>query len=50
MLWNNLVAGFLSSVMESTVLPARVNLFFQRDDSVGQPIGSHTDSSQAMLF
>jgi hypothetical protein len=50
MLQSNLVASFLSQVLESTVLPARVNLLFWRDDSVGQPVGGHTDPSQATLF
>jgi hypothetical protein len=27
-----------------------VNLFFQRDDPVGQPMGGHIDSSQTALF
>jgi hypothetical protein len=36
--------------LESAVLPAWVNLLFQRDDSAGQPMGGHTDSSQAALF
>jgi hypothetical protein len=50
MFQSNLVTGFLSWVLESTVLPAQVNLIFKRDDSAGQPMGSHTDSSQAKLF
>jgi hypothetical protein len=36
--------------LESAVLLARVNLLFQRDDSAGQPMGGHTDSSQAAHF
>jgi hypothetical protein len=27
-----------------------VNLLFQREDSASQPVGDHTDSSQATLF
>jgi hypothetical protein len=50
MLWSNLLASLLSRVLESNVLSARVNLFLQRDDSVGQPVGGHTDSSQATIF
>jgi hypothetical protein len=50
MFQSNLVTGFLSRVLESIVLPAQVNLLFQRDDSVGQPMGSHVDSSQAALI
>jgi hypothetical protein len=34
-LWRNLVTGFSSWVLETTVFPARVNMFLQRDDSVG---------------
>jgi hypothetical protein len=50
MLRSNLLAGFLSWVFNSVVLLAWVNLFLQRDDSAGQPVGSHADSSQAMLL
>jgi hypothetical protein len=50
MLWSNLHIGFLSGVFDSTVLPARVNLLLQRDNSACQPVGGHTDSSQAVLF
>jgi hypothetical protein len=50
MLWSNLHVGFLGGVFDSTVLPAWVNLLLQRDDSVGQPVGSHADSNRAMLF
>jgi hypothetical protein len=50
MFQSNLVAGFSSRVLESAVLPARVNLLFQRDNSVGQPMGGYADSSQAALF
>jgi hypothetical protein len=50
MLRSNLHIGFLSGVFESAVLPAWVNLLLQRDDSTGQPVGGHTDSSQATLF
>jgi hypothetical protein len=45
MLQSILVVGFLSRVLESSVLPAGVNLLFQRDDSAGQPVGGHADSS-----
>jgi hypothetical protein len=50
MFQSNLVAGFLSQVLESIVLPAQVNLLFHRDDSTGQPMGGHADSSQATFF
>jgi hypothetical protein len=36
--------------LESTVLPARMNLFLQWLDSAGQPMRSHTYASQAFLF
>jgi hypothetical protein len=36
--------------MDSAVLSARVNLFLQRDDLVGQPVGGHIDSSQATFL
>jgi hypothetical protein len=49
-LWRDLFAGFPSRVLESTVFLARVNLFLQRDDSVGQPMGGHVESGQAALF
>jgi hypothetical protein len=45
-----LIIGFPSQVFESTVLPTRVNLLLQRDDSMGQPVGGHVDLSQVMLF
>jgi hypothetical protein len=47
---SNLLAGFLSQVLESVVFPPWVDLFLQREDSVGQPMGGHADSSQASLF
>jgi hypothetical protein len=50
MFHSNLVAGFLSQVLESAVLLARVNLLFQRGDLAGQPMDGHADSSQAALF
>jgi hypothetical protein len=33
---SNLFIGFLSWILESTVLATRVNLFLQRKDSTGQ--------------
>jgi hypothetical protein len=50
MLRSNLLAGLPSGVFDSVVKPARVNLFLQRDDSTGQPVGRHVDSSKATLF
>jgi hypothetical protein len=46
----NLLTGFLSQVLESAVFPTWVDLFLQRKDSTGKPMGSHGDSSQALLF
>jgi hypothetical protein len=40
----------LKSDLGPVVLPAWVNLLLQREDSVGQSVGGHTDSSQAALF
>jgi hypothetical protein len=50
MLWSNLHIGFLSGIFDSALLPAQVNLFLQRGNSAGQPVGGHIDSSQATLF
>jgi hypothetical protein len=50
MLQSNLLAGLLSRVLDSAVLPAQVTLFLQRDDSVGQPVGGHADSSLVTLL
>jgi hypothetical protein len=49
-LWRNLFTSFLSRVLESTVFPARVNLFLHSYNSVGQPMDDHTNSGQAALF
>jgi hypothetical protein len=45
MIWSNLLAGLPSWVLDSAVLLAQMNLFLQRDDSAGQPMGGHIDSS-----
>jgi hypothetical protein len=50
MLQSNPVTSFPSRVLESVVLPTRVNMLFQRDNSAGQPVGSHADSSQVVIF
>jgi hypothetical protein len=50
MLWSNLLVGLPSWVFDSSVLPARLNLFLQMDDTVGQPVGGHAGSSQAALL
>jgi hypothetical protein len=47
---SNLLTGFSSQVLESSIFPTWVNLFLQREDSEGQPMGGHIDSSQALLF
>jgi hypothetical protein len=47
---SNLLTGFLSQVLESDVFPTWVDLFLQRKDFVGQPMGGKTDSCQALLF
>jgi hypothetical protein len=36
--------------LESGVLPARMDLLFQRLDSAGQPVGGHAHACQALLF
>jgi hypothetical protein len=45
MLQSDLVAGLPILVLEPAILPAEVNLLFQREDSMGQPLGGHADSS-----
>jgi hypothetical protein len=46
----DLLVGFPSRILNSDVFPSRLNLFLQRDDSAGQPIGGHTNSCQVVLF
>jgi hypothetical protein len=46
----NLLTGFLSRVLESIVFPKRMDLFLQSEDLVGQPMGGHSNSCQALLF
>jgi hypothetical protein len=43
-------SGLPSQVLGSTILPARMDLFLQWLDSVGQPMGVHVDSRQAFLL
>jgi hypothetical protein len=50
MLQSNLHIGFPSGVFDSTILPARVYLLLQRDDTMGQPVGGHANSGQVVLF
>jgi hypothetical protein len=38
-LWSNLVTGILSWVLESAMFPTWVDLFLQRKDSTGLPMG-----------
>jgi hypothetical protein len=42
--------GLSSRVLESTILPTRMDLFLQRLDLAGQAMCSHIDSSQAFLL
>jgi hypothetical protein len=49
-LQSNLFIAFPSWILESVVLPTRVDLFLQRKDSTGQPMGSHTDSYKALIL
>jgi hypothetical protein len=48
--WSYIFSSLPSRVLESTVLPAWMNLFLQRLDSMGQPMGGHADSCQAFLL
>jgi hypothetical protein len=50
MLQSNLLTSLPSRVLDSAVLPVQVNLLLQMDDSVGQPVGFHTNSNQATLL
>jgi hypothetical protein len=43
-------SGLPSLVLESAVLPARMDLFLQWLHSAGQPMSGHTDSYQAFLL
>jgi hypothetical protein len=36
--------------LETAVLPARMDILFQRLDLASQPMGSHTHTCQALLF
>jgi hypothetical protein len=47
---SNFLASLPSQVLESTILTAWMDLFLQREDSVGQPMGHHADSYQDPLF
>jgi hypothetical protein len=49
-LWSNILTSFSSWVFMSAVFPTRLDLFLQRKDSTGQPMGSHANSCQALLF
>jgi hypothetical protein len=47
---SNLFIDLLSRVLESTIFLAWVDLFLQRNDSVGQPMAGHADSHQALFL
>jgi hypothetical protein len=49
-LWSDLLTGFPCRVLVSAVFPTQVDLFLQRKDSAGHPMGRHVDSYQALLF
>jgi hypothetical protein len=50
MLWSNLLSSLSSWILASAIFPTRVDLFFQRDDSTGQPMGGYADSYQPALL
>jgi hypothetical protein len=41
MIQSDLLSGFLSRILGSAILPPWVDLFHQRDDSGGQPMGGY---------
>jgi hypothetical protein len=41
---------FSSWILDSAIFPTWVNLFLQRDDSAGQPMGGYIDFGQTALF
>jgi hypothetical protein len=47
---SNLLTSFLSRVLVSAVFSTWVDMFLQRKDFAGQPLGGHADSYQALLF
>jgi hypothetical protein len=47
---SNLLTSFLSQILGSAVFPTQVDLFLQRKDSAGQPMGGHADSYRTLLF
>jgi hypothetical protein len=49
-LWSHFFLGFPSRDLESAISPAWMNLFFQRLDLAGQPVGGHAHAYQAFLF
>jgi hypothetical protein len=50
MLQSGLVTCLPSQILDSAVFLARVSLLLQREDSMGQPVGGHADSSEAVPF
>jgi hypothetical protein len=47
---SNPLNGFPSRIMGTAILPPWVDLFLQRDDSAGQPMGGYAEPSQVMLL
>jgi hypothetical protein len=47
--WSDFLSSLSSQVLASAIFPIRVDLFLQRDDSAGQPMGGYTDSYQVTL-
>jgi hypothetical protein len=47
---SNLLISFPSQILDSAICPTRVDLFLQKDDSAGQPLGGCANSYQALLF
>jgi hypothetical protein len=47
---SDLFISLLRWVLESTIFPTQVDLFHQRKDSGGHPMGGHTDSYQALFL
>jgi hypothetical protein len=49
-LWGYFLLSFLSWVLGSAVFPTRLNLFLQRLDSMGQPMGGYARTGQTFIF
>jgi hypothetical protein len=48
--WGYFFLSFLSRVLGSAVLPTQVNLFFQRLDSMHQPMGGHAHTGHTFFI